>query len=166
MSWRCRKIWRGDDRFKAPPGLAGGLAVGGAAGEVGAGIRVHAGAGQGDGVQGPVELAVAGSAEAVAVVSPEDAWMGAAPEKAANAASERNRPVCDQLIRTWAALIAPTPGSASSCGWAEVTSRVISRSRSSASARSVMMRLAVDRRAVTVTRCSMLCDGRDRRFEQ
>jgi hypothetical protein len=27
------------------------------------------------------------------VVSPEDAGMGAAPEKAANAASERNRPV-------------------------------------------------------------------------
>jgi hypothetical protein len=56
----------GDDPFEASPGLAGGLAAGGAAGEVGAGIRVHAGAGQGDGVQGPVELAVAGSAEAVA----------------------------------------------------------------------------------------------------
>jgi hypothetical protein len=84
------------------------------------------------------------------VVSPEDAGMGAAPEKAANAAPEPNRPVCDQLIRTWAALIAPTPSRASSCGWAEVTRWVISRSRSSASARSVRMRVAVDRRGPRV----------------
>jgi len=51
LPWRCRKIWRGDDPFEAPPGLAGGLAFGGAPGEVGTGIRVDAGAGQGDGVQ-------------------------------------------------------------------------------------------------------------------
>jgi hypothetical protein len=47
------------------------------------------------------------------VTCPEDAGIGLAPAKAANAASERSRPAYDQLTRTWAALIGPTPGSSS-----------------------------------------------------
>jgi hypothetical protein len=39
------------------------------------------------------------------LVSPDDAGIGAAPEKPTNAASDRKRPGWDQLIRIWAALI-------------------------------------------------------------
>jgi len=68
------------------------------------------------------------------MVSPEDAGIGDAPANAANAASERNRPGCDQLISTCAALIGPTPVKASSCGCIAATSGSISASRSLASA--------------------------------
>ena len=47
---------------------------------------------------------------------PEDASMGAAPASIANAASERSRPGCDQLISTCAPMAGPTPGWASSAG--------------------------------------------------
>jgi hypothetical protein len=50
------------------------------------------------------------------VTRPEEAGIGLAPARAANAASERSRPAYDQLTRTWAALIGPTPGSSSSHG--------------------------------------------------
>jgi hypothetical protein len=42
--------------------------------------------------------------------------MGAAPASMAKAASERSRPGCDQLISTWAAVMGPMPGWASSAG--------------------------------------------------
>jgi hypothetical protein len=35
------------------------------------------------------------------LVSPEEAGIGAAPARVANAASDRSRPGCDQLIRIW-----------------------------------------------------------------
>jgi hypothetical protein len=39
---------------------------------------------------------------------PEDAGTGATPASIANAASDRSRPLCDQLIRTCAAVTGPT----------------------------------------------------------
>ncbi len=42
--------------------------------------------------------------------------MGLVPARAATAASEQNRPACDQLTSTWAALRGPTPGTSSSQG--------------------------------------------------
>jgi len=38
------------------------------------------------------------------VTCPEDAGIGLAPARAANAASDRSRPAYDQLTSTWAAL--------------------------------------------------------------
>jgi len=55
-----------DVSFEAAADLAGGLAFGEAAGGVGLGFGVAAEPGQGDGVQGPVELAVAAAVEPVA----------------------------------------------------------------------------------------------------
>jgi hypothetical protein len=52
------KSCRGDEALQASPDLAGGLALGGPAGSVGAGQWVIAQAGLGDGVQGAVELPV------------------------------------------------------------------------------------------------------------
>src|SRR5215472_5903033 len=62
----------GDVSLEAPLDLAHGLALGGAAGDICAGGRVPADPSQHDGVQGAVELPVAGSAEAV----PDDAAAG------------------------------------------------------------------------------------------
>jgi hypothetical protein len=54
----------GDDALQASPDLAGGPALGGPAGSVGAGQWVIAQAGLGDGVQGAVELPVPGPVRA------------------------------------------------------------------------------------------------------
>jgi hypothetical protein len=56
------------------------------------------------------------------VTCPEEAGMGLVPARAAKAASERNRPACDQLTSTCAALRGPTPGTSSSHGAAACTS--------------------------------------------
>jgi hypothetical protein len=45
---------------------------------------------------------------------PEEASTGTAPASIAKVASERNRPGCDQLINTWAALIRLDPALATS----------------------------------------------------
>jgi hypothetical protein len=42
--------------------------------------------------------------------------MGATPASMANAASERSRPGCNQLISSGAVVTGPTPGRASSTG--------------------------------------------------
>ena len=55
---------------------------------------------------------------------PEDAGSGETPPRAANAASERTRPACDQACSTVAATTGPTPGSSSRCGAWAVTARV------------------------------------------
>ena len=60
---------------------------------------------QGDHVQGPIELAVPGTVEAVADDRPEEACSGAAPASMAKAASVRNRPGWDQLTSSWAAVM-------------------------------------------------------------
>lgn len=57
------------------------------------------------------------------VTCPDDAGIGLTPAKAANAASDRSRPACDQLTRIWAALIGPIPGNSSSHGATAATSR-------------------------------------------
>jgi hypothetical protein len=48
------------------------------------------------------------------LVWPELAGIGLVPAWAAKAASERQRPAWDQLIRIWVAVIGPTPGNSSS----------------------------------------------------
>ena len=57
----------GEVAFEAADGFAGGLAFGAFAGDVVAGFGVAAGAGDGDAVDGGVDLAVAAAVEAVAV---------------------------------------------------------------------------------------------------
>jgi hypothetical protein len=52
--------------------------------------------------------------------------MGLVPARAAKAASERNRPVCDRLTSTWAALGGPTPRTSSSQGATAPTGAVSS----------------------------------------
>jgi hypothetical protein len=68
---------------------------------------------------------------------PDDAGIGQAPASAAKAASERSRPAYDQLTRTCAALIGPTPGRPSSHGASAVTSLARSASSPAASVASV-----------------------------
>ena len=108
-----------------------------------------------DGVQGAVELAVAAAVEPVADGLAAARGDRAAPASAAKAASLRIRPGCDQLIRIWAAVIAPTPGRASSSGAAAVTSSSSSVSRSAACASRNSAWRAQVRSARTVPRCSM-----------
>jgi hypothetical protein len=55
-----------DVSFEAASDLSGGFAFGESSGGVGAGFGVAAESAEGDGVQRPVELAVAASAESVA----------------------------------------------------------------------------------------------------
>jgi hypothetical protein len=57
----------GEVAFEAADGFAVGLAFGGLAGDVVAGFWVAAGAGDGDAVDGGVDLAVAAAIESVAV---------------------------------------------------------------------------------------------------
>ena len=89
----------GDDSLEAASGFAG-FAFDESAGDVDAGAGVGAAAGHDDGVQGAVELAVATRLRRWRSVNRDDAGMGAAPARVANAASERSLPGCDQLIRT------------------------------------------------------------------
>src|SRR5215207_6092522 len=49
-------------------------------------------------------------------VWPEEAGIGAAPPNIAKAASERQRPACDQAHSTVAATIGPTPGAGEEVG--------------------------------------------------
>jgi hypothetical protein len=77
-------------------------------------------------------------------------------------AAERSRPAYDQLTRTCAALIGPTPGSSSSHGEIPHTNRVSSTSSSVASALRPCTRRAVARRARTVMRCSGVLAVRSR----
>jgi hypothetical protein len=67
---------------------------------------------QHDGGQGPMQLPVPATIQAMA----DDASTGAAPASMAKAASERKRPGSDQLSSSWAAWMAPIPGWASRPG--------------------------------------------------
>ncbi len=70
----------GDEPFDASSGLSFGLAFGGSAGDVGLGRRAASLPGDGDEVEGPVELAVAATVEAGRVwFWPEVASIGALP---------------------------------------------------------------------------------------
>jgi hypothetical protein len=88
------------------------------------------------------------------------------PARAANAASERRRPACDQLTSTWAALSGPTPGTSSSQGTTAWISTVSSAWSWSASAARNWTRWAVARSARTVAWCSSDLVGRSRRLAQ
>ena len=61
----------GDVAFEAALGFSGGFALGGSFGDVGLGVWAVAAAGDGDGVQRAVELAVAAAVGAVAGVLPK-----------------------------------------------------------------------------------------------
>lgn len=61
------------------------------------------------GVQGPVELPVAAAVDPAPVGRPRGSRISETPANEAIAASDRNRPGCDQLTRTWAAVIGPMP---------------------------------------------------------
>ena len=97
---------------------------------------------------------------------PEEAGIGAAPAREAKAASERKRPGCDQALRSWAAVITPTPGSASSVGASAWTSWSSSVSSWAASAVSASARRAAGRSAMIVARCSVEWAGLVRRRAQ
>lgn len=127
----------GDDPFEAPLRFTHRFAFGDAPGEIVLGGGMDTRAGQHDGVESAVELSIAGSDEPMTGGQPGGGRDRCGAGESAKAASDRNRPACDQLIRTWAALIAPMPGSASSWGRLAVTRWVSSCSRSSASALSV-----------------------------
>ena len=76
--------------------------------------------------------------------------MGAAPASIANAASERQRPGCDQAHNTVAATIGPTPNRSSNSGCHSRTMVQISVSCDWASGSSVSERRAGVRSAVAV----------------
>ena len=102
----------GEVVLDAAADLLVGFALGAAALDVGQGRRVAAHPGDGDGVQGAVELAAAEAVEAVSVGAADDTGTGAVPESMPKAASLRMRPAWDQDSRICAALSAPRPGSA------------------------------------------------------
>src|SRR5512132_312681 len=92
------------------------LALGGAAGDVGACFGVAGHARQHDGGQRLVELSVTGAVEAVTDDLARRRFDRAAPPSMAKAASERSRPACDQAVSSCEAQITPSPGSVSSRG--------------------------------------------------
>jgi hypothetical protein len=65
----------GDDASEAPRGVAAALALGGAPGQVGAGVGVGAQAHQQDGVQGAVELPVAAAVDSLGRLACQVAWL-------------------------------------------------------------------------------------------
>ena len=83
----------GDVSFEEAAGFAGGFPLGGSFGDVGAGFVTGPGAGDGDGVDCLVELAVAASVEAVSGPLPgggfEGCYTGEASERGFVAASGR-----------------------------------------------------------------------------
>ncbi len=81
----------GDVTLEAADGLCLGLAFGGTALGVGAGGRVGAQAGEYDPPQGVAGLPVTARVEAVPGDFPDDAGIGAAPRRCAQAASLRSR---------------------------------------------------------------------------
>jgi hypothetical protein len=74
-------------------------------------------------------------------------------------ASERSRPGCDQLISTWAAVMGPMPGWASSAGANARASMPSSLASWVASWWAARARSAVARNARTVARYSTGSDG-------
>lgn len=89
MAWaafRVRKTWRCDVALEAAADLLGGLALGESSVDVGAGLGVGADPGQDDGVERPVELAVATPIELAPDRVAEDAGIVAAPSIWAHAA--------------------------------------------------------------------------------
>jgi hypothetical protein len=65
----------GDDAAQAPLGVASGLALSGAAGQVGASVGIDAQAHQQDGVQRAVELAVAAALDSLGRLGCQVAWL-------------------------------------------------------------------------------------------
>ncbi len=100
------------------------------------------------------------------MICPLLAGKGLVPASAANAASERIRPGCDQLTQSCAATIGPMPGSASSCGTALAVRALRSVSAVLASSVSARARRASRRSDCTRTQVSRSSDPRERSVEQ
>jgi len=87
--------------------------------------------------------------------------MGAVPARRAKHASVRRRPGCDQLMRSCAAVIGPTPVSSSSCGQMVLTHRSMSRLCWLASSVALRQRFAIARSDVMSDAvCGSLRGGR------
>jgi hypothetical protein len=156
----------GDHASQTPFDVAAAVALGGAPGNVGAGVGVGPQAHQQDGVQGAVELPVPAPVAAMAGHLPRRRRDRVGAGEGGNRGSDRNRPACDQLISTCAALSGPTPGTSSSQGATAWTRMDGSAWSWSAAACRCWMRWAVARRARTVARCSSDLLGRSRRLAQ
>ena len=109
---------------------------------------------QGDGVEGPVELAVAGPVEPMAGDLPGGSRDWGHPPALRTRPRDRSRPACDQPNRSCAALIGPTPGCARRSGARCAPRARAPPRRSAASAAEQPDARAVKRRARTVMRCS------------
>ena len=97
----------GDEALEAPSDLAGGLALGGPAGGVGAGLRVIAQAGLVMMCRARLSCRSPDRFNRWRVCCPDEAEIGLTPARAANAAtraSDRSPPACDQLTSTRLAL--------------------------------------------------------------
>src|SRR5829696_6968400 len=156
----------GNSLLQASPDVAEALALGRAPSGIGARVGVVAEPGHHHGVERPVELAVTGAVQPVAGDLP-----GGRRDRAGSGQGSERRlrpqpPACDQLTRTWAALIGPTPGNSSSHGATPATSRSSSARSPAASTASSWTRRAVERNARTVMRCSSDLEGRSRNLAQ
>ena len=125
--------------------LDAALALGFLAGEVGAGLRVDAPAGDRDDVQGAVELAVAAAIEAVAILPAR----GDGDRRDPCGARELSVAAKPSAPAVWPIRIAaqsgPQPVSASNCGWCWRIRSRSSRLSASASRVSVAIRLTWSR---------------------
>jgi hypothetical protein len=112
----------GEVALEAADGFFGALAFGAFAGNVVLGLGVAAQAGDGDAMDGRVDLAVAAAVEAVAVGLARVTGMGATPAARASLASLANLPAPAISPTSLAAVSGPRPGSQSSCGaiWAMI----------------------------------------------
>src|SRR5450759_3552822 len=99
----------GEMTLQAAQGLEPGLALGGSSRHVCLRARVGPGLDERDRVEGPIELSVAASVEAVSAGLAGGAGMGAVPLIAANAGVERMRRGSPVSPRSLAAVMAATP---------------------------------------------------------
>ena len=105
----------GEVAFEAADGVFGAFAFGAFAGDVVLGLVVAAQAGDGDAMDGGVDLAVAAAVEPCRLVLPELTGIGATPAARASLASLANLPAPAISPTSLAAVSGPRPGSVSSC---------------------------------------------------
>src|SRR6476469_1721806 len=98
---QCAEEFTGDVALEAAADVAVAQALVPALLDVGVGACAVPPAGQHDGVQCPVQLPVTAAVEAVPVGASLLAGSGLAPASAANAASSRHRPTCENDTMAW-----------------------------------------------------------------
>jgi hypothetical protein len=99
----------GNVSLEAAADFPGGLSLGGAPGDVGAGAGAAADPGDRDGVDGAVQRPVAAAVEPVPDGAAAAGRDGAGAAGGGEAASLRQRPGWEKLTMAWAALTGPTP---------------------------------------------------------